>query len=218
VSDARGPRFALVVVSVPASIAAALLTAYGARFVRSDLSRTVEEVREEQAERDRVRGGGEVPVLQVRNLDAGYGSVQVLFGVDLDVREGEVLALLGTNGAGKSTLLRAVSGLLTPTRGVIRLDGRQITFTDAPTRVGLGVVQVPGGKAVFPSLTVAENLLAGAHRYGGTATGSASAWRTWCRCCRGSASGTTRRPARCPAASSRCSRSARRCCSSRDCS
>jgi ABC-type branched-subunit amino acid transport system ATPase component len=77
-----------------------------------------------------------------------------------------VLALLGTNGAGKSTLLRAVSGLLTPSRGVIRLDGRTITFTDATTRVGLGVVQVPGGKAVFPSLTVAENLLAGAHRYG----------------------------------------------------
>jgi ABC-type branched-subunit amino acid transport system ATPase component/sugar phosphate permease len=166
VSDERGPRFALVVVSVPASVAAALLTAYGARFVRADLSRTVEEVREEQAERERVRSGGEVPVLQVRNLDAGYGSVQVLFGVDLDVREGEVLALLGTNGAGKSTLLRAISGLLTPTRGVIRLDGRQVTFTDAPTRVGLGVVQVPGGKAVFPSLTVAENLLAGAHRYG----------------------------------------------------
>ena len=166
VSDARGPRFALVVVSVPASVAAALLTAYGARFVRGDLSRTVEEVREEQAERDRVREGGEVPVLQVRNLDAGYGSVQVLFGVDLDVHEGEVLALLGTNGAGKSTLLRAISGLLTPSRGVIRLDGRQITFTDAPTRVGLGVVQVPGGKAVFPSLSVAENLLAGAHRYG----------------------------------------------------
>ena len=166
VSDARGPRFALVAVSVPASVVAAALTAYGARFVRGDLSRTVEEVREEQAEYARVRQGGRVPVLQVRNLDAGYGPVQVLFGVDLDVHEGEVLALLGTNGAGKSTLLRAVSGLLTPSRGVIRLDGRQVTFTDAPTRVGLGIVQVPGGKAVFPTLTVAENLLAGAHRFG----------------------------------------------------
>jgi ABC-type branched-subunit amino acid transport system ATPase component/sugar phosphate permease len=166
VSDARGPAFALVAVSVPTSLLAAGLTAYGARFVRGDLSLTVAEVREEQAERERVRAGGEVPVLQVRGLDAGYGPVQVLFGVDLDVREGEVLALLGTNGAGKSTLLRAISGLLTPSRGVIRLDGRQVTFTDAPTRVGLGIVQVPGGKAVFPSLTVAENLLAGAHRYG----------------------------------------------------
>ena len=166
VSDARGPAFALVAVSVPASVVAAGLTAYGARFVRSDLSLTVAEVREEQRERERVRAGGEVPVLQVRGLDAGYGPVQVLFGVDLDVREGEVLALLGTNGAGKSTLLRAVSGLLTPSRGVVRLDGRDVTFTDAPTRVGLGIVQVPGGKAVFPSLTVAENLLAGAHRYG----------------------------------------------------
>jgi ABC-type branched-subunit amino acid transport system ATPase component len=166
VSDARGPAFALVAVSVPTSLLAAGLTAYGARFVRGDLSLTVAEVREEQAERERVRAGGEVPVLQVRGLDAGYGPVQVLFGVDLDVREGEVLALLGTNGAGKSTLLRSISGLLTPSRGVIRLDGRQVTFTDAPTRVGLGIVQVPGGKAVFPSLTVAENLLAGAHRYG----------------------------------------------------
>jgi len=166
VSDARGPRFALVAVSVPASLAAAGLTAYGSRFARRDLSLTVEEVREEQAELLRVREGGVVPVLQVRNLDAGYGPVQVLFGVDLDVHEGEVLALLGTNGAGKSTLLRAISGLLTPSRGVIRLDGRAITFTDAPTRVGLGVVQVPGGKAVFPTLTVAENLQAGANRFG----------------------------------------------------
>ncbi|MBC7375583.1 MAG: MFS transporter, partial [Frankiales bacterium] len=163
VSDARGPRFALVAVSVPASCLAAALTAYGARFVRADLSLTVEEVREEQAEGERVRAGGEIPVLQIRNLDAGYGSVQVLFGVDLDVHEGEVLALLGTNGAGKSTLLRTISGLLTPSRGVIRLDGRTMTFSDATTRVGLGVVQVPGGKAIFPSLTVAENLLAGAH-------------------------------------------------------
>ena len=166
VSDARGPRFALVAVSVPASLVAAALTAYGARFARADLARTVEEVREEQAERVRVSEGGEVPVLQIRNLDAGYGSVQVLFGVDLDVRQGEVLALLGTNGAGKSTLLRAVSGLLTPSRGVIRLDGRAVTFTDAPTRVGLGLVQVPGGKAIFPSLTVLENLRAGAFRFG----------------------------------------------------
>jgi ABC-type branched-subunit amino acid transport system ATPase component len=166
VSDARGPRFALVVVSVPASLLAAALTAYGARFVRRDLSLTVEEVREEQRERERVRTGGQVPVLQVRNLDVGYGPVQVLFGVDLDVQEGEVLALLGTNGAGKSTLLKAVSGLLTPTRGVIRLDGRTVTFSEPSARVALGVVQVPGGRAVFPSLTVAENLLVGAHRFG----------------------------------------------------
>jgi ABC-type branched-subunit amino acid transport system ATPase component/sugar phosphate permease len=166
VSDARGPRFALVAVSVPASLLAAALTALGARHVVRDLALTVQEVQEEQAERSRVLAGGEVPVLQVRDLDAGYGGVQVLFGVDLDVHEGEVLALLGTNGAGKSTLLRAVSGLLVPSRGVVRLDGRLITFSEPSARVGLGVVQVPGGKAVFPSLTVAENLLAGAHRYG----------------------------------------------------
>jgi ABC-type branched-subunit amino acid transport system ATPase component len=130
--------------------------------------------------------------------------VQVLFGVDLDVAEGEVLALLGTNGAGKSTLLRAVSGLLTPTRGVVRLDGRTITFSEPSARVGLGVVQVPGGKAVFPSLTVADNLLAGAHRYGWDRKRTPRASTTSSRCCRGSASASTSGPARCPAVSSRC--------------
>jgi ABC-type branched-subunit amino acid transport system ATPase component len=76
-----------------------------------------------------------------------------------------VLALLGTNGAGKSTLLRAISGLGFADRGVVRLKGRTITFADPGTRVRLGVVQMPGGRSVFPSLSVAENLLAGAHSF-----------------------------------------------------
>jgi len=101
----------------------------------------------------------------VRNLDFSYGPLQVLFDVSLDVKQGEVLALLGTNGAGKSTLLRAISGLGIADRGVIRLQGRSVTFSDPGTRVRLGIVQVPGGKAVYPSLTVAENLVAGAYTY-----------------------------------------------------
>ena len=97
-------------------------------------------------------------LLRIKSLDVAYGQVQVLFGVDLDVTEGEVIALLGTNGAGKSTVLRAISGLVAPRAGTITLDGEDITGI-APHRVAsLGVSQVPGGRGIFPSLTVAENL------------------------------------------------------------
>jgi ABC-type branched-subunit amino acid transport system ATPase component/predicted MFS family arabinose efflux permease len=164
-SDAFGERTALTLVVPPSALIGAALIAYGARFVRGDLSLVVEELREEKEEHQRVASGAEVPILQIRNLDFSYGQVQVLFGVEIDVREGEVLALLGTNGAGKSTLLRAVSGLAMPDRGVIRLRGRTITYLDAETRVGMGIVQVPGGKAIFPSLTVEENLVAGAYTF-----------------------------------------------------
>jgi ABC-type branched-subunit amino acid transport system ATPase component/predicted MFS family arabinose efflux permease len=164
-SDTFGERSALAIVVPPSALVGAALIAFGARSVRRDLSLVVEELREEQEELRRVASGAEVPVLQVRTLDVSYGNVQVLFGVDLDVREGEVLALLGTNGAGKSTLLRAVSGLMLPGRGVVRFEGRTITYLDAETRVGMGIVQVAGGRAIFPSLTVRENLTAGTHRF-----------------------------------------------------
>jgi ABC-type branched-subunit amino acid transport system ATPase component/ABC-type branched-subunit amino acid transport system permease subunit len=101
-------------------------------------------------------------VLLCRGIDAGYDGVQVLFGVDIEVRRGEVLALLGTNGAGKSTLLRVVSGLLRPTAGEVLLEGRDVTTLDAVGMAKLRVVQVPGGKGVFPTLTVAEHLTAAA--------------------------------------------------------
>ena len=164
-SSEFGERTALAIVVPISSLVGAALIAYGARYVRDDLSVVVEELQEEQDERRRVLGGVDIPVLQVRNLDFSYDGVQVLFGVDIDVREGETLALLGTNGAGKSTLLRAISGLALPDRGVVRFRGRTITYLDAESRVGLGIVQVPGGKAIFPSLTVRENLAAGAYRF-----------------------------------------------------
>ena len=94
----------------------------------------------------------------VRGLDVAYGRTQVLFGVDFHVRRGEIVALLGTNGAGKSTLLSAVSGLLAPVGGTITYDGVDITGHDANETVAAGVVMVPGGKGVFPTLTVEENL------------------------------------------------------------
>ena len=105
------------------------------------------------------------PLLSCRGVDVAYDKVQVLFGVDLDVEAGEIVALLGTNGAGKSTLLKAVSGLVDPAGGTITFDGRDITHLDAVAAARLGIVQVPGGKAVFPTLTVAEHFRAGTWMY-----------------------------------------------------
>jgi ABC-type branched-subunit amino acid transport system ATPase component len=97
-------------------------------------------------------------VLQVVNVDFSYGPVQVLFDVNFEIFRGECVALLGTNGAGKSTILRVVSGLEVPDRGVVRLNGRNVTYVAPEQRVRLGIVSLPGGKGVFPSLTVAQNL------------------------------------------------------------
>ena len=100
-------------------------------------------------------------MLEAHGLEFSYGSVQVLFGVDLEVGAGELVALLGTNGAGKSTLLDLLAGLVAPTAGTILLDGEDVTAVDAAGMVGRGVVLVQGGKAAFPDLTVAENLEVG---------------------------------------------------------
>jgi ABC-type branched-subunit amino acid transport system ATPase component len=106
--------------------------------------------------------GGRGKLLITRNLDVHYDGVQVLFGVDFEVTEGELVALLGTNGAGKSTLLRAISGLAPITGGSAYLDGRDITHAPPHELARFGVVQMPGGKGVFPNLTVRENLQAAA--------------------------------------------------------
>jgi ABC-type branched-subunit amino acid transport system ATPase component len=103
-----------------------------------------------------------VPALDVAGVDFSYGQVQVLFGIDLVVPAGEAVALLGTNGAGKSTLLKAVCGLVRPSAGTVRCFGEDITSASTDRRVAAGLVQVPGGRATFPSLTVEENLRAGA--------------------------------------------------------
>jgi len=87
----------------------------------------------------------------------------VLFDVAFEVRKGETLALLGTNGAGKSTILRVISGLGIPQRGVVRLGGRTVTYTSPQLRSRLGIQQLPGGKGVFPDMTVHQNLVMGAY-------------------------------------------------------
>ncbi|WP_419841152.1 ATP-binding cassette domain-containing protein [Candidatus Poriferisodalis sp.] len=102
--------------------------------------------------------GWQAPLLSVEQLSVAYGSVQVLFDVGLEVREGSVAALLGTNGAGKTTLLRAISGLAPTIGGRVVYAGLDITRTRPTWRVGMGLHQVVGGEAVVGPLTVAENL------------------------------------------------------------
>src|SRR5579859_256694 len=110
-------------------------------------------------------------LLAVAGLDTGYGDTQVLWDVGLEVRRGEVVALVGANGAGKSTLLAAISGLTPAWRGAIRFGERDITHTGAERIVKLGLIHVPQGRRLFPGLSVEENLKLGAytHRAGSPA-------------------------------------------------
>ena len=104
-------------------------------------------------------------LLAVRDLEVAYDRVQVLFGVDVDVEAGECVALLGTNGAGKSTVLKAACGLQPPMGGSVVFDGVDLTGADPGTIARAGIVLVPGGRAVFPTLTVDEHLRLAAWLY-----------------------------------------------------
>ncbi|MEI8238610.1 MAG: MFS transporter [Actinomycetota bacterium] len=105
------------------------------------------------------RRQGLTDLLIVRNLEAGYAGRQVLFDVSIDVKEGEIVALLGTNGAGKSTLLKSISGVVEADRGAVVLDGRDITHAPPNEIAVMGISQMPGGQGVFGALTVHENLM-----------------------------------------------------------
>ena len=98
------------------------------------------------------------PLLEVRDLDASYGPVQILFGLDLEIHEGEIVALLGTNGAGKSTLFKCITGLLPPTAGSVTFRGDELSGLPTDEIASRGVVMMPGGRSVFPTLTVRDNL------------------------------------------------------------
>jgi ABC-type branched-subunit amino acid transport system ATPase component/predicted MFS family arabinose efflux permease len=168
-TDSIGIRGTVIVLAVPTSIIGGLLLMNGARYIRNDLSLVVEELLEEQEEyHKRLEEGAETPALQVANIDFSYGPVQVLFDVNFEIKQGETVALLGTNGAGKSTILRVISGLEVPERGVVRMAGRNITYVSPEQRAKLGIMQLPGGKGVFPSLTVNQNLAVSARMLGGS--------------------------------------------------
>ena len=108
------------------------------------------------------RGRGEEPLLDVRDVHVAYGAgVLALQGVSLQVRPGEIVALVGANGAGKTTLLKTIAGLVPPRRGEIRFAGQAVAEVEAPDRIKLGLALVPEGRRLFSRLTVADNLSLG---------------------------------------------------------
>jgi branched-chain amino acid transport system ATP-binding protein len=103
------------------------------------------------------------PLLQIQGLAAGYGDVQVLWDVDLQVPAGRIVCLVGSNGAGKSTLLRTISGLIRPRGGRIRFGGEDLTSATPERVLAAGIAHVPEGRRLFKGLTVRDNLLLGAY-------------------------------------------------------
>jgi ABC-type branched-subunit amino acid transport system ATPase component/predicted MFS family arabinose efflux permease len=165
-TDAFGVRTAILVLTVPSTIVGGLMVLRSSTYIRNDLTMVVAELQEEMDEHQRQLASPETtPALQVNDIDFAYGPVQVLFDIGFEVARGEVLALLGTNGAGKSTILRVIAGLGTPSRGVVRLNGQTITYVAPEQRTRLGIHMLPGGKGVFPQMTVRENLEIGAFIY-----------------------------------------------------
>ncbi|HXW31463.1 MAG TPA: MFS transporter, partial [Acidimicrobiales bacterium] len=161
VSDATNVTEALTLIG-PVCVLGGVLLLVGSRFVRQDITLVIEDVLERYSEGKRRKAGGAIPALQVHNLDFSYGTQQVLFDVNLEVAEGEMVALLGTNGAGKSTLLKTVAGLEHPHRGVIRIFGANCTYLEPEQIIGQGAALLLGGAMTFPGLSVADNLRAGA--------------------------------------------------------
>src|SRR6516164_5832377 len=103
------------------------------------------------------------PLLQLNNVTAFYGDLQALFGITLQVHEGEIVTLIGANGAGKTTILRVISGIKHPAAGAVLFAGQNVSQLPAHEMVERGVSHVPEGRQVFPFLTVKENLALGAY-------------------------------------------------------
>ncbi|MGI9357581.1 MAG: ABC transporter ATP-binding protein [Rhizobiaceae bacterium] len=103
------------------------------------------------------------PVLRIDNLESYYGPIQALRGVSLEVREGQIVTVLGANGAGKTTLLKTISGVMDPEKGTVKLEDSEIQGSEPDRVVNKGMVHVPEGREIFPLLTVAENIRMGAY-------------------------------------------------------
>jgi branched-chain amino acid transport system ATP-binding protein len=102
-------------------------------------------------------------LLRITSLEGGYGDIQVLWGVELAVRAGEIVCLVGSNGAGKTTLLKTISGLLKPMRGSIRMQGRELAGAEPDVVLRAGISHVPEGRRLFRTMSVRDNLLMGAY-------------------------------------------------------
>jgi branched-chain amino acid transport system ATP-binding protein len=157
VADDDGLRWGVFVLAPYWLIAGAVLASAG-RYVKDDAARALRSLNALVDLRHQRLNAGERSLLLCAGVDVAYDSVQVLFGVDFEVKEGEAVALLGTNGAGKSTLLKAISGLQPVAGGAVFFDGNDITQLDARGAAQLGIVQMPGGRSIFPTLTVNESL------------------------------------------------------------
>jgi branched-chain amino acid transport system ATP-binding protein len=148
---------AVFLFAVPFIVIDGLITMSASAFYDLDMrSATAAAMADDEWRRAKADGRGKL--LVCRDVDVEYSGVQVLFGVDFDVEEGDIIALLGTNGAGKSTLLRAISGTQQASGGAIVFDGRDITHMPPHEITARGIVHMPGGRGVFPDLTVRENL------------------------------------------------------------
>jgi ABC-type branched-subunit amino acid transport system ATPase component/sugar phosphate permease len=147
-----------IVALVIPGVIGALIIRSARSLIGRDLDRMIDEVLESEDIRVIKARGGHLPMLACKGVNFSYGQLQVLFDVDFTVDDGEMVALLGTNGAGKSTLLKVVSGIGLPSAGTVRFRGQDITYLDAERRVPLGITQVPGGRAVFGTMDVVENL------------------------------------------------------------
>ncbi len=156
VGDTWGMRWGMTLM-IPMFVIGGLVIGSAGDLIQRDIAQ-VWSAAAARAEVLHQRRQGKAKMLLVRGLNVSYGDVQVLFDVDFEVDEGEIVALLGTNGAGKSTLLKAIAGLVPANKGTVVYDGRDITYAPAHEIAPRGVVLVPGGQGTFPSLTVGENL------------------------------------------------------------
>ncbi len=160
ISGAIGDRYGLrggILMLTGVFLIGAFILLSGSASVEGDIRAALAAAMAAQVSRD-ARAAGLAKLLVCRDVDVKYGTVQVLFNVDFEVEEGEIIALLGTNGAGKSTLLRAIGGITPPSNGAIFYDGEDITYLPSHEHVHRGISTVPGGKGVFGGLTVGENL------------------------------------------------------------
>ena len=152
----------------------------------------------------RRRAGRDV-ILQLNNLNVSYGSIAAVKGLSLTVYDGEIVTLIGSNGAGKSTTLRTISGLLRPRSGEVMFNGKNIVGIPGHNVVKMGIAQSPEGRKIFQRMTVSENLDLGAFVRDDTERASPPTANACSNCSPACRNGSARRPARCPAASSRCS-------------